>query len=112
MTPEEFVDEIRIKIQHLDTSEELQELKDRAADNFGSQDEVNRRFKIESFGHHELSHASWIQYENWQTYIASHPANQFIEGAMALGKVIEGLMHEYYQLVACSEERKPDANKD
>ncbi len=97
---DERLEALRKQVHLLSDKQRQAELLRAAAANFGSQEEIARRFKIGSHGYHELADRSWIQYENWQTYVAKHPAQIFVDEAATLAHIIEELMFVYYQLVA------------
>lgn len=82
---------------------ERQEALRLANENFGDEAEVHRRFDPGTHGSHEAADRLWIQGENVEYYIQSHPTVAMNKDAYEKVFKARELLMEAYQLIACAD---------
>ena len=74
-----------------------------SVDNFGSEEEVHRRFDPGSFGSHEAADRTYLIMENVEHYLLAHPTIVMNEQAYHQAFAACQLLADVYQKVACAD---------
>ena len=94
----------------MDIESERREALTEAREDLSSTDgeALEARFGPGTFGHHELLDRASILLENWESFIASHPATLLDPGRYRKAREIADAMADFYQLVGRGDSHGPD----
>jgi len=81
--------------------EENKQVLDQALNTWETQNEVDSRFKVGSFGHHESIDRIHIIQENLESYVLNHHSVVRNMSAFKMCFLAQQLLLEAYQILAC-----------
>ncbi|RJQ27087.1 hypothetical protein C4577_02075 [Candidatus Parcubacteria bacterium] len=87
-------------------NEDFEEAVKSSKENF---DDWQERFGKNTYGSHELMDRVYVLYENWETYVLSHPTTSLDKSLYEKAWKINKAMADFYQEVGrwdCPEEEK------